>query len=154
LIEKWLNENLMKARAFKQPQLWICSDPNLGKTTLMRSLERYFRIYWMPKFDKWFDRYDDDAYDLLVLDEFKGQLPLQMLNEWLDGSTFQVPRRSAPPYEKRKNLPMIVCSNWDPYGCYNNCTEDNIKPLCARVEVVRVFKFLEFEFKACNGSEK
>jgi len=101
----------------------------------------------MPKFDKWFDRYDDDAYDLLVLDEFKGQLPVQLLNEWLDGSVFQVPRRSAPPYEKRKNLPMVVCSNWDPYGCYNNCTEDNLKPLVARVQVERVFSFLEYSFK-------
>ena len=42
---------------------------------MISNLERWFklRVYWWPKDEHWWDGYEDGAYDLIVLDEFKSQ---------------------------------------------------------------------------------
>ena len=82
-IAKWLNDNLGKPRKFKQPQLFISGPKNMGKTTLIEQLREYFNIYDIPLNEDFYDFYADNRYDLAVIDEFKGQKPIQWLNLFL-----------------------------------------------------------------------
>ena len=63
----------------------------------------------MPYEDFYCD-YMDGCYDVIVLDEFKGQKRIQDLNQWTDGSHFPVKRKGLTPYVKKDNLPFIILS--------------------------------------------
>ena len=54
---------------------------------MISNLERWFklRVYWWPKDETWWDGYEDGAYDLIVLDEFKSQKKITDLNPILSG---------------------------------------------------------------------
>jgi len=144
VIAGWLQENLFSDRDFKQKQLFIWGDPNMGKTTLINSLREIgVRIYYMP-YEDFYDMYDDDCYDLIVLDEFKGQKRIQDLNLWLDGSHFPVRRKGIAPYLKKANLPMIIISNYRLELCYK-VDETRLAPLQARLKQVEVKRFIEID---------
>lgn len=122
-------------REFKQKQYWIVGPPNTGKTTfIMELMEAGFRGYNMPKNNYWND-YCDDAYDFAYIDEFKGQLPMTLLNEFLQGSPMKLRGRYAD-VQKRKNLAVFILSNFDPYGCYENCKKSEVDPLVERLHIV------------------
>lgn len=65
----------------------------------------------MPLAEDFYDYYNDDDYDMIVLDEFKGQKTIQFLNEWLQGSPMTF-RRKGSQGLKRSNLPMVIISNF------------------------------------------
>lgn len=92
-------------------------------------------IYWMPSMESFYDEYADDAYDLVVLDEFKGTKSIQELNLWLQGSPMSV-RVKGGQRMKRQNLPMIILSNFSPAEAYGKCMPQQLAPLMARLEVV------------------
>ena len=122
-------------RAFKEKQYWIVGPPNTGKTTFITELiELGFRSYIMPKNNYWND-WDDDAYDFAYIDEYKGQLPITLLNEFLQGSPMKLNGRYAD-VEKRKNLPVFILSNFDPIGAYKNLTKTEIDPLIERLHII------------------
>jgi len=144
VIAGWLQENLFSPRDFKQKQLFIWGDPNMGKTTLINSLREIgVRIYYMP-YEDFYDTYDDECYDLIVLDEFKGQKRIQDLNLWLDGSHFPVRRKGIAPFLKRTNLPMIIISNYRLELCYK-VDDTRLAPLQARLKQVEVKRFIEID---------
>jgi len=143
-IAGWLQENLFEARDFKQKQLFIWGLPNMGKTSLINDLRTIgVRIYYMP-YEDFYDAWDDECYDLIVLDEFKGQKRIQDLNLWLDGSHFPVRRKGTAPYLKRKNLPFIIISNYELDSCYK-VGEQRLAPLKARLKQVEVKQFIEID---------
>ncbi len=108
----WLNSNLSGAkRPFKQKQLWLHGKSNLGKTTLVEKLMRFFRVYMVPMDSKSLDDYEDAEYDLIVLDEFKGQKSITWMNGFVQGGHFPVHRRYNSTL-KVLNLPVIVLSNY------------------------------------------
>lgn len=72
-IAHWLNENMLTTRILKAAQLYITGGVNLGKTTFLMNLAKYFRIYYIPFNEDFWCDYNDNDYDLAVLDEFKGQ---------------------------------------------------------------------------------
>jgi len=144
LVAGWLQENLFEVRDFKQKQLFLFGPPNMGKTSLMNQLRDIgVRIFYMP-YEDFYDAWDDDCYDLIVLDEFKGQKRIQDLNLWLDGSHFPVRRKGCAPFIKRKNIPMIIISNYPLTGCYK-VDETRLAPLKARLKCVEVVKFIEID---------
>ena len=81
-IANWLNSSIRVSRPHRSHQMWIKAPPSAGKTTMMSNLERWFklRVYWWPKDEHWWDGYEDGAYDLIVLDEFKSQKKITDLN--------------------------------------------------------------------------
>jgi len=143
-IAGWLQENLFEKRDFKQKQLFLFGDPNMGKTSLINDLcEIGVRVYFMP-YEDFYDAFDDDCYDLIVLDEFKGQKRIQDLNMWLDGSRFPVRRKGTAPFLKTKNLPFIIISNYKLEDCYN-VGETRLAPLQTRLKQVEVSQFIEID---------
>lgn len=122
-IAEWLNKNMFKERPFKQEQLYIYGQKNLGKTTLVRWLENFACVYWMPTSEDFYDMYSEDFHDLIVLDEFRGEKRITELNQWLQGSEMNL-RKKGSQSIKRKNLSMIILSNFSPEECYENMLKD------------------------------
>ncbi|AUM61809.1 Rep [uncultured virus] len=149
-IARWINENLFKPREFKQKQLYIYGPKNLGKSTLIMQLESYAMIYWMPASEDFYDLYDDNLYDLIVLDEFRAQKTIQQLNLWLQGSTMPL-RKKGSQGLKKKNLPMIILSNYSLEECYSKTSEkeretgntDRLDTLRTRLNIVEVGEFIQ-----------
>lgn len=140
-IANWLNENLLQERQFAQKQLYIHGPTMHGKTTLVNQLDRCLRIYYMPHVE-YYDLYDDSLYDLIVVDEFKAQKTIQFMNAFLDGSVVNLNQKFRGVV-KRKNLPVLVLSNWELKGCYTKCDDTKLETLDRRFTTVA----LETPFK-------
>ena len=65
----------------------------------------------MPLLEDFYDFYEDENYDLVVLDEFRGQKTIQFLNMWTQGGIMNV-RKKGSQTMKTRNLPFIVLSNY------------------------------------------
>lgn len=135
-IERWgFNFELGTPRVFKQAQYWIHGPPNTGKTSFIIHLEEIgFRGFLIPTNNN-FDGYDDAAYDFTYIDEFKGQLTIQFLNEWLQGSKMKLNTKYGAAF-KNKNLPCFILSNFSPENCYKNSDSENINPLLTRITCI------------------
>lgn len=131
----WLNRNMSAPREFKQTQMWLYGPPDSRKTSMCRMLEEFFTIYWTPNSELFYDGYDDD-HDLIVMDEFREGKPCEWLNLWLEGSTMMVRRKGLAPVCKRRNQPIIICSNYQPHELYSDAT--SLACVNARVEVFRL----------------
>lgn len=112
-IVEWLNGNLFKQRKFKAKQLWISGPPNTMKTTLLMKLSEYTRIYPLPLGEDFYDSYDDDSFDLIVADEYKAHKPITFLNSFVQGGLVMNLRIKGGQIFKKKNLPVIICSNYN-----------------------------------------
>ncbi len=147
----WLNNNLHPGspRHFKQKQLWLWGTTNLGKTSLVMKLMNYFRIYMIPMDVRHLDDYEDDDYDLLVMDEYKGQKSITWMNGFTQGGHFPIHRRYSGTI-KKKNLPIIVLSNYSveqAYSKVNMYNPERLIPLKTRFEIINVNKFIDLKIK-------
>jgi hypothetical protein len=109
----WVNRNVCQTepRAFKQKQLYITGPPNHNKTSFCMFLDKRLRIYWCSH-DDYFDGYDDDKFDLIVMDEFILKDRQQnRVNSFIDGSPANLVVRYGNIL-KKKNLPVILLSNY------------------------------------------
>ncbi len=143
----WMNNNLGTStpRPFKMKQLWLWGCSNLGKTSLIMKLRKYFRIYMVPMDTKTLDDYEDNQYDLIVLDEYKGQKSITWMNGFVQGDFFPIHRRYVSTV-KEKNLPVIVLSNYDISGAYgkvNMFNPERLNSLKNRFEEINVLKFIK-----------
>lgn len=142
-ISAWLNLNVKEPREFRQPQLYIYGPPKLGKSTLISNLEKYLRVYHIPRDEDFYDGYDDDLYDLAVLDEAKSTKTMQWMNQWLDGQKFYL-RQKGRQYLKTKNIPTIVLSNYSLEHNYKKLYEKGeLEPLLTRFKIVEVKSFIQ-----------
>lgn len=111
LIAEWLSTNIKKKRAPRQKQLFITGPPGVGKTRLIAQLSAFLRVYHIPKEEDYYDFWENGAYDLAVLDEFKHHKRIQWLNSWLDGSIMCLKIKGAQ-LMKNQNVPTIILSNF------------------------------------------
>lgn len=137
LVENWLFENILKAREHKKPQLWLYGPPGAGKSHMLSELRKRLRVYDLSP-DKWDDEYDDDNYDIIVGDEYKGQKTLTYLNRISEGTHMPLLRRCRAPYMKKDNKPLIICSNLPIDQTYDKCQQVYRDALHARFLEVRV----------------
>lgn len=144
LIANWLNKNIKVERKFKQPQLYVFGIPNTGKTTMINNLEKYVRVYRLPNED-FYDDYYDKEYDLIVIDEFKGQKKQTFMNKLLDGQPMQMPKKGSQ-YLKKQNLPVIVLSNYSLDNAYKNLDYMAAQALDVRLFIVEVRQFIKLPF--------
>ncbi len=144
----WCNNNLHGSpRHFKQKQLWLWGTTNLGKTSLVMKLKKFFRIYMIPMDVAHLDDYDDADYDLLVMDEFKGQKSITWMNGFTQGNDFPIHKRYCGTI-KKKNLPIIVLSNYSIEQAYSKVAMYNperLLTLKTRFEVINVVKFIDLK---------
>ncbi len=143
-IAKWLDENLFQKRDFKKKQLYIWGDTNLGKTTLANTLQMFCRMYSIPREEDFYDFYDDDRYDLAILDEFKASKTIQWMNEWLQGAPM-VLRAKGFQIEKADNLPTIILSNFSLEEIYTHVNDAKLDTLRGRLTEVHVESFIKLD---------
>lgn len=130
-IALWLTENIKQPREFKQKQLFIWSkEPNVGKTHLVRELEKYLVTYHVPKIN-FTCGYESNRYDLLVIDEFDASFTITFLNEFVQGSTMHLNQKGGG-HIKTDNPPMIILSNRSPELIYHK--KCNTHPFYALLE--------------------
>lgn len=113
-ITSWLNGNLNKdvPRPIKSAQLYVRGPANSRKTSLATFLSKWFRIYWVPKDEAFYDYYNDEDYDIIVFDEFKMQKSLQWINSFIEGAPVLVRKKGVSGTMKLKNLPVIFLTNY------------------------------------------
>lgn len=145
LIADWLNGNVCVNRSFKQPQLWIWGETNLGKSSLAEWLLRHVRVYFPPLGENFYDEWEEELYDLVVFDEFKAQKKITWMNAFLQGSPFSMAVKGGQR-KKLRNLPVIILSNFSPENCYWRAAPESIAPLVARLLVVHVQDFIKIVF--------
>lgn len=126
VICRWLNQNLLEKRIHKQKQLYLWGRANSGKTSVVLNLMEHISVYWMPFNDPYCTSYDDDAYDLVVFDEFRGPNKFKsqpFINQFLEGvSGVPLPNRYEGLW-KFKNQPVIICSNFPLAALYVDSSE-------------------------------
>lgn len=98
-------------RPIRSTQLHIVGPPGCGKTSFMQELAKYLRIYFIPSDENWYDLFENDTYDLAVLDEYTGGKTIAWLNRWLDGSTQMVPIKGKTAVFKIQNIPTLIMGN-------------------------------------------
>jgi len=116
----WLRDNLASLRAFKTPQLYIWGPPNSGKTSLTQFLSKFFRTYWAPMDESFFDHFQDEIHDLIIFDEFYGQHKITFMNQFLQGGPMTI-RKKGSQGIKRRNQPVIITANVAPTSLYQSC---------------------------------
>lgn len=151
-IAQWLNENMFVSRSFKQPQLYIHGVHSLGKTSLIRQLSEFANIYHVPLQEDFYDMYNDEDYDLAVIDEFKGQKMIQWLNSFLDGSVVTL-RKKGGQIMKKKNIPVIICSNYAVYEVFHKANPVALNALRSRLKEVHVTQFIDLDFNSLFATE-
>jgi len=136
----WLNSNMTaKVRHLGTPQLFICGKTQMGKSHLMSLLSKMVKTYFATSCEHFFDGLDA-TYDLMVMDEFHGQQTVTFMNQLLDGQCMVLPQKGQQ-YHKKKNLPIIICSNYLPKDCYRKVYEENrdhFDAFARRLTVVQV----------------
>lgn len=122
IVVQWLNENVLQPRKRKQSQLFIVGPPNIGKSYLIETLRKFCRVYDCPMGENWYNQYSDDDFDLVFLEEFRGQKTITWLNQFLDGSPMPLAVKQGG-YLKMKNLPVVIASNYTLEECFHNAAE-------------------------------
>lgn len=137
----WLGTNLFeKTRPLKTPNLFLWGPPSIGKTSLTMIISKSLRTFRPSYQIKWWDNFDD-SIDLIVYDEFKGQVELNFLNQILDGQHMIIPRRGGD-FTKKRNIPIILCSNKPPTNIYN-VDQVYIDAFLSRLLVINVETFIK-----------
>jgi len=150
--------DLMCPLPFKTPQFWIHGLANVGKTTIISKLfDAGLQGYHIPTNNdhaKW----DDALFDFAYIDEFKGQLTIQFLNEFLQGSRMDLPGKYVIGGRiKKKNIPCFILSNYTPEQVYHKKSVVDLAPLMSRLRVIELKSYNDYEIitqpiRDTNGS--
>lgn len=140
-LVEWLNLNCgpKTVRPFKQKQLWLCGEANIGKTSLVEQLSKFHKVFYGPYDGDWYDNFDK-TYDLVVFDEYRAQKTIQWFNRFLEGSQMPLNRRGTSTYTKVRNIPIIILSNSPPEICYHKKMVSDpagFKAFLTRLEVIQ-----------------
>lgn len=144
LIVAWCLLNLFPkrnghpVRIFKMPQLWICASSNRGKSSFMNYLGKVSLFYSWCLQESFMGGYSD-AHDFAWIDEFAGQIQPQVLNRFAQGGPgFKATVKGMDTYDKVKNMPLIVTSNFVPLRAWRNLDEHRLQGVRERFVCVEV----------------
>lgn len=111
-VWKLLRDSLASPE-FGKRQLYLFGPTGIGKTYFLQLLTKCVRVYNLPTGEDFYDQYQDELFDLAVIEEFKSQKTIQWLNQWLDGAQMNL-RKKGTQYYKTKSIPTLIFSNFDP----------------------------------------
>lgn len=141
-IGSWIASNVSPNRDHSLPfgtkQLWIHGPTQLGKTSMILALERYFDVYYPPP-EQFYDDYEDGRYDLICFDEFAGGKTIQFLNTFITGARCPLRRKGRARYLKKRNIPVLFIANQTPSEVYHGVAEKHPWVMSAferRLEIV------------------
>lgn len=118
---------------FGHKQLWIKTETGAGKTTLIRTLEKIVNVWFVPNDEHFYDFYEDDSSQVMVIEEFKDNTKsITWLNAFMDGQTMNL-RKKGSQVIKYNNHPCIVLSNMEMRDCFPTVGEELFKALKRRV---------------------
>jgi hypothetical protein len=117
-IKDWLVDNIRQPRALRQKQLFVIGLPGCGKSSMILRLEKYLRIYYLPMHEDWYDEYEDDKYDVIVVDEFHPVKEVTFMLKLLDGQPLYMKRKGMTALLKRQKIPIILMGNHHPSTMY------------------------------------
>jgi len=140
LLETWLRDNIKRPRLPRSPQLYLYGPPGIGKSRMLHELRKYLRVYDVPRSETFYDQYENNRYDLAVLDEFRADKPIQWLNGWLDGYPLPLAKKGKQCV-KLDNLPTVIISNYPLRDCYakaNQASDVGLDALESRLTVVQI----------------
>jgi hypothetical protein len=124
----------------KTPQYWIVGPSNVGKTYNIDTLEGSgHRAYLMSKENDWSD-YNDNDYDFMYNEETGADYKLTFLNQLLEGTRTKLNGKYVKSITKRKNMPMILNSNYMPHMLYKNTSLYDLAPTLNRMYIIYVDK--------------
>jgi len=147
-IAAWLNQNLNQVRPFGAQQMLLTGPTGIGKSHLLKTLEPALRIFYLNMNEDWMDGYDDDLYDLIAIEEFHSQKTLQFMNQLLDGQPMPLKIRNGNGGKlKRKNLPIIITSNFGLNELYPKVDQMRKATFVRRVQEVYAPDRLEITIK-------
>nr|UOF79959.1 rep protein [Cressdnaviricota sp.] len=143
LTAEWITTNLVSppptGREFRSKQLFVWGPTEVGKTSMCRELEKYFKVYWAAYSGDFFDGYSDE-YDLVVFDEFRGQKTITWLNVFLQGSPMVINIKYGS-VNKQKNIACIFLSNLPPHMVFKNVEDSLLEAFIARLLIVNFTSF-------------
>lgn len=142
IVLRWIALNCFNEyRPLRTKNLFIQGLPGCGKTTLVQTLAKSFKTYFVCLGEKYFDGLTDD-HELIVFDEFCGTTPLGIMNQILDGQECLLPQRYQV-FRRRKNTPIIILSNLFPQDCYKKTNEIRLEAFISRLTVLYITNFLK-----------
>lgn len=146
LIINGTEYDMLSVMPFKAPQFWIHGPPNVGKSTLINKLEEAGLVSYEIPTNNDFANWSDDKYDFCFIDEFKGQLTIQFLNLFLQGSKMTLPGKYVAGGKiKNKNMPIFILSNYTPEEVYHKKSDRDLEPLLRRIRIIHLTSFLDYE---------
>ena len=98
-------------RPFKSKQLFLTGRPNIGKTSLVRQIQKHCAIYHLDV-SNWFPNYRDNVYTCILWDQFKlkrGMSHTDLL-KFLQGSPMDLQYKGGSSL-RRNNQLIIMTSN-------------------------------------------
>lgn len=111
-IMTWLLNSIGQPGRIGDKHLWVSGGTGLQKTSFFTRLGKFISIYWPPRNEDFYNNYSDDAYDLVVFDEFKANKDIQFMNNFLDGSPMTL-RTKGGQVVKKKRIPTVVLANFE-----------------------------------------
>lgn len=97
----------------------------VGKSSFAFALRSFFRVWQMPYDTTFFCEWDDQRYDLVLLDEFRSQLTPTFINRFADGMGVQLNRKGAGPVTHSVKTPILLLSNYTLEECYPGVASKN-----------------------------
>ena len=111
-IIKYLNEIKKYGweRPFTSKQLYISGKSRIGKSYLIRTLQKYCSAYPVGT-QNWFPKFQNFVYKLMIWDECKlNMMSKEQMLQLFDGDPFNLPYKGGSIL-KRDNQLWLMCSN-------------------------------------------
>lgn len=140
-VIKWTQSNFFGPREFKQKQLYIWGPPDCGKTRFAMLINTKWRAYWVATLEDFFNDYQDEEYDCIVMDEFVTR-DLPTLNTLLQGGIARL-RTKGGQVVKKKNLPVLILSNGPPEKWFRNNLL--LPAFLSRIKIIEVKEMLDLD---------
>lgn len=121
-LARWLGMNLHTKRRIRANQLYVHSEPGMGKTTTFGLLEREISIFRPVRpngNNVYWDGYSDLETELILFDEWCQQWPVTIMNDLLSGAPTTL-KIHGGTIQKRINKPVVLLSNVELERSYNN----------------------------------
>ena len=143
-VQNWLNNTIFQKLTFRPKHLFLYGPPQTGKSHLIQSLKDMgLKGYEIPQDGAWWGAWQNDKYDFAYYDEFKGNIPIGILNKFMDGYEMGLKvKNQKVDTVKNQIIPCIFTNNDPPTDLYvgMNISGDTKNSWLSRLEIVHVLE--------------